>query len=200
MMQRRSFLTAAITGVAALRPDSINQGQAASRIVDSRKAEDVARDEDYWREIQQAFTVDRNIVNLNNGGVCPSPKIVQDAMRRALEYANTAPAYALWSILEPEVEGVRQRLANMFGADPEEIAITRNASEALEIAQLGIQLKPGDEVLTTDQDYGRILTTWKQRERREGIVIKQISFPTPPPSLDDLYQRFEQAITPKTKV
>jgi isopenicillin-N epimerase len=118
MMQRRSFLTAAITGVAALRPDSINKAQAASRFVDTRKAEDVARDEDYWREIQQAFTVDRNIVNLNNGGVCPSPKIVQDAMRRALEYANTAPAYALWSILEPEVEGVRQRLANMFGADP----------------------------------------------------------------------------------
>jgi isopenicillin-N epimerase len=199
-MQRRSFLTAAITGVAALRPDSINKAQAASRFVDTRKAEDVARDEDYWREIQQAFTVDRNIVNLNNGGVCPSPKIVQDAMRRALEFANNAPAYSLWSVLEPEVEGVRQRLANMFGADPEEIAITRNASEALEIAQLGIQLNPGDEVLTTDQDYGRMLTTWKQRERRDGIVMKQISFPTPPPSLDDLYQRFEQAITPKTKV
>ncbi len=199
-MQRRSFLTAAITGVAALRPDSINKAQAASRFVDSRKAEDVARDEDYWREIQQAFTIDRNIVNLNNGGVCPSPKIVQDAMRRALEFSNNAPAYSMWSVLEPEVEGVRLRLANMFGSDPEEIAITRNASEALEIAQMGIQLKPGDEVLTTDQDYGRMLTTWKQRERRDGIVMKQISFPTPPPSMDDLYQRFERAITPKTKV
>jgi len=199
-MQRRSFLTAAITGVAALRPDSINKAQAASRFVDSRKAEDVARDEDYWREIQQAFTIDRNIVNLNNGGVCPSPKIVQDAMRRSLEFSNNAPAYSMWSVLEPEVEGVRLRLANMFGADPEEIAITRNASEALEIAQMGIELKPGDEVLTTDQDYGRMLTTWKQRERREGIVMKQISFPTPPPSMDDLYQRFEQAITPKTKI
>jgi isopenicillin-N epimerase len=173
---------------------------AASKFVEGRKSEDVARDEDYWREIQEAFTIDRNIINLNNGGVCPSPKVVQEAMRRALDFANAAPAYNLWTVLEPAVESVRLRLANMFGSDPEEIAITRNASEALEIAQLGIQLKPGDEVLTTDQDYGRMLTTWRQRERRDGIVMKQISFPVPPPSMDDLYQRFERGITPKTKV
>src|SRR6266404_1110100 len=199
-MQRRSFLTAAITGVAALRPDSINKAQAASRFVDTRKAEDVARDEDFWREIQQAFTVDRNIINLNNGGVCPSPKIVQDAMRRQLEFSNLAPAYTLWTVLEPEIESVRARLAASFGCDPEEMAITRNASEALEIAQMGLELKPGDEVLTTDQDYPRMITTWQQRERRDGIKLRMISFPTPPPSMDDLYQRFERAITPRTRV
>src|ERR1700751_195019 len=146
-MHRRMFLQAA-TGLAALKPDSINRARAAATSVNDRKPEETARDEDYWLEIQQAFTVDRNIVNLNNGGVCPSPKVVQDAMRRSLEFANNAPAYSLWSLLEPEVEGLRQRLANMFGSDPEEIAITRNASEALEIAQMGIELKPGDEVLT----------------------------------------------------
>src|SRR5205085_4506309 len=86
------------------------------------------------------------------------------------------------------------------GCDPEELAITRNASEALEIAQLGIDLKPGDEVLTTDQDYPRMITTWQQRERRDGIKLKMISFPTPPPSLDDLYERFVRAITPRTRV
>jgi hypothetical protein len=80
------------------------------------------------------------------------------------------------------------------------MAITRNASESLEIAQCGIDLKPGDEVLTTNQDYPRMLTTFRQRERREGIVLKTISFPVPPPSLDDLYQRFERAVTPKTKL
>jgi selenocysteine lyase/cysteine desulfurase len=106
----------------------------------------------------------------------------------------------MWRVLEPEVENVRRGLAADFGCDPEEIAITRNASEGLEICQLGLDLKPGDEVLTTDQDYPRMITTWKQRERRDGIVLKMISFPTPPPSLDDLADRFERAITPRTRV
>ena len=198
-MQRRTFLRAA-TGLAALKADSINRARAAAPSVNDRTPEQAARDEDFWREIQQAFTVDRNIINLNNGGVCPSPKVVQDAMRRQLEFSNVAPAYTMWTVLEPEIESVRARLAASFGCDPEEMAITRNASEALEIAQLGIDLKPGDEVLTTDQDYPRMITTWQQRERRDGIKLKMISFPTPPPSMDDLYQRFERAITPRTRV
>jgi isopenicillin-N epimerase len=198
-MQRRTFLRTA-AGFAALKADSINRARAAATSINDRKAEETARDEDFWREIQQAFTVDRNIINLNNGGVCPSPKIVQDAMRRHLEFSNMAPAYTMWTLLEPEIESVRARLAASFGCDPEELAITRNASEALEIVQLGIDLKPGDEVLTTDQDYPRMITTWQQRERRDGIKLKMISFPTPPPSMDDLYQRFEQAITPRTRV
>jgi isopenicillin-N epimerase len=198
-MHRRMFLQAA-TGLAALRPDSINRARAATTSVNDRKPEETARDEDYWLEIQQAFTVDRNIVNLNNGGVCPSPKIVQDAMRRQLEFSNMAPAYTMWQVLEPEIESVRTRLAASFGCDPEEMAITRNASEALEIAQLGMDLKPGDEVLTTDQDYPRMITTWQQRERRDGIKLKMISFPTPPPSMDDLLERFERNITPRTRV
>src|SRR2546427_3033832 len=121
-------------------------------------------------------------------------------MRRYLEYSNTAPVYTMWQVLEPEIESVRRRLAASFGCDPEEMAITRNASEALEIVQLGLPLERGDEVLTTTQDYPRMLTTWHQRERREGIVVKEISFPVPPPSQDDLGDRIERAITPKTKV
>ena len=198
-MHRRMFLRAA-TGLAALRPDSINRARAATSSVNDRKPDETARDEDYWLEIQQAFTVDRNIINLNNGGVSPSPKIVQDAMRRQLEFSNMAPAYTMWTVLEPEIESVRTRLAASFGCDPEELAITRNASEALEIAQLGMDLKPGDEVLTTDQDYPRMITTWQQRERRDGIKLNMISFPTPPPSMDDLYERFERAVTPRTRV
>ena len=77
---------------------------------------------------------------------------------------------------------MRRRLAATFGCDPEEMAITRNASEALQIAQLGIDLAPGDEVVTTNQDYGRMLDTWQQRVRRDGIKLTQVSFPVPPPS------------------
>lgn len=198
-MHRRTFLRAA-TGLAALKADSVSRARAATASIDSRNSDEVARNEDFWREIQQAFTVDRNIINLNNGGVSPSPKIVQDAMRRELEFSNMAPAYTMWTVLEPEIESVRTRLAANFGCDPEELAITRNASEALEIVQLGLELKPGDEVISTDQDYPRMITTWQQRERRDGIKLNLISFPTPPPSMDDLYQRFERAITPRTRV
>ena len=197
-MERRHFLRTA-GALALLRPDSSHRARAAT-VGNNRAAEDLARDEDFWREIQSAFTLDRNIINLNNGGVSPSPRVVQESMRRALEFSNIAPARTMWVVLEPGVETVRQKLAADFGCDPEEMAITRNASEALENVQLGLDLKAGDEVLTTDQDYPRMITTWKQRERRDGIVLKTISFPTPPPSLEDLAERFERAITPRTRV
>ena len=204
MITRRDFFHS-VAGAAAVTAPTFNKGGlervfSATSAVASRSPQEVAQDEDYWMQIQQAFTVDRSLINLNNGGVSPAPKIVQDALRRYVEYSNTAPVYTMWRVLEPQVEGVRRRLADDFGCDAEEMAITRNASEALEISQMGIDLQPGDEVLTTDQDYGRMLTTWDQRVRREGIVVKKVSFPTPPPSMQYLVDMFEQGITPRTKV
>jgi isopenicillin-N epimerase len=204
MTSRRAFIkgitAAGLAMPASLREDGISRAINAARFVSDTPAEKVAADEDYWREIQQAFTVDRSIINLNNGGVSPSPQVVQDAMKRYLDYSNQAPVYTMWRILEPQIEAVRSRLADAFGCDAEEMAITRNASEALEICIFGIDLKPGDEILTTNQDYPRMLTAWDQRVRREGIKINKISFPVPPPSMDDLFQRFERAITPRTRV
>src|SRR6266852_1367497 len=199
-MDRRHFLTSAAGAFAAFQSDSIARAQSAAQSLSGRPADAVARDEDFWLNIRHAFTVDRNMVNLNNGGVSPSPKVVMDTETRYLEVENMSPSYYMWNVLDPVIETVRRRLARMFGCDAEEVAITRNASEALEIVQLGMELKRGDEVLTTNQDYPRMITTWKQRERRDGIVLKQITFPVPPPSQDDLARRFEEAITPRTKV
>jgi selenocysteine lyase/cysteine desulfurase len=197
-MNRRSFFElAAGTAVAAFEDNAIARASAA---VQGRTPEDVAADEDYWAEIRNAFTVDRNIVNLNNGHVSPAPRVVQEAMRRYLEYSDMGPYHTMISVLERQAEAVRRRLALAAGCDVEEMAITRNASESLENVQYGIDLKPGDEVLTTNQDYPRMLTTFRQRELREGIVLKTISFPVPPPSMDDLYQRFERAVTPKMRM
>jgi len=205
MPTRRTFLRAISSATASLTAASfsdkgIERVFAASRKVADTAPEKIAADESYWREIQQSFTVDRSLINLNNGGVSPSPRVVQEAMQRHLQFSNEAPVHTMWRILEPQIETVRQRLANEFGCDSEELAITRNASESLEICILGLNLKAGDEVLTTNQDYPRMITAWRQRERREGIKLNQISFPVPPPSMDDLYQRFERAITPRTKV
>jgi len=161
---------------------------------------EIARDESFWLEVQQAFTVDRSLINLNNGGVSPAPAIVQEAMKRHLDYSNEAPTYTMWQILEPQREGVRQRLARSFGCDAEEIALTRNASEGLQICQLGFDLEPGDEVLTTTHDYGRMITTFKQRERRNGIKMVQFSLPIPAEDPDEVVRLFEQHITPKTRL
>ena len=200
-MNRRHLLgITAAAATAAFQDNAIERVRAASTAAGARTPEEVATDEDFWAEVRAAFSIDRNVINFNNGYVSPSPRPVQDAMRRMLEYSDMGPYHTMIDILERQVEAVRRRLAAYAGCDPEEIAITRNASESLENAQYGIDLKPGDEVLTTNQDYPRMLTTFEQRERREGIVLKTISFPVPPPSMDDLYQRFERAITPKTKL
>jgi len=203
MLSRRAFLRAGSAGAAALAAftnEGLSRAVAAAGTIADRSPSELAADENYWHEIQQAFTLDRTIINLNNGGCCPSPRVVHEAFKRYLDLSNEAPVYHMWQILEPNIETVRRRLAAEFGCDPEEMAITRNASEALQIAQLGLELSAGDEVVTTNQDYGRMLDTWDQRARRDRIVVSKVSFPVPPASMDDLADRLLSAITPKTKV
>lgn len=157
-------------------------------------------DEEFWLRVREGFAIDPNIANFNNGGCSPAPRVVQDALRRQIEYANQAPSYYMWQHLEPEIEGVRKRLAATFGCDAEEMAITRNASESLEICLLGFDLQPGDEVLTTTMDYPRMITTIKQRERRDGVKMVQVDPPAVPSSPAELVAKFESGITSKTKL
>lgn len=161
---------------------------------------EIAQDEDYWSHVQQAFTVDRSLINLNNGGVSPSPAIVQETMKKHLDFSNQAPVHNMWRILEPRREGVREQLADCFRCDPEEIALTRNASEGLQIAQFGFDLKSGDEVLTTNQDYPRMINTFIQRQRREGLVLKTFPIPVPAEDPAEVVRRFEQHITDRTRL
>lgn len=203
MHDRRSFLGTVIrAGVAlpAFRPEAFQLLFRAEQIAGDRQPLEVAEDEDYWAEIARAFDVDRTLVNLNNGGVSPAPAHVLEAMIRDLRFSNEIPVEHMWNVLEPRIESVRRDLAQMFGCDAEEIAITRNASESQETLILGIDLKPGDEVIVTNQNYPRMLTTWDQRARRYGIVVKTISFQVPPPSDDYLVERFREAVTPRTRV
>jgi isopenicillin-N epimerase len=174
MITRRGFLThtgAAAAALATFDERGLARVLQASRAVQGQDPTTLAADESFWREIQLAFTLDRTIINLNNGGVCPSPRVVHDALKRYLDISNQSPVYHMWQVLEPNIEGVRRTLAADAGVEAETLAITRNASEALQIAQLGLDLKPGDEVLTTNQDYGRMLQTIsfggsKRRSRR----------------------------------
>jgi isopenicillin-N epimerase len=198
MWSRRSFLRIASGAAFAVRPVGIPEVLAATAAVSERPPEEVAADETYWREIQSAFTLDRTMINLNNGNQCPSPAVVHEACKRYMDWSNQTPVYHR-GLIEKNIETARRRLAAEFGADPEEIAITRNASESLQIAQNGIDLKPGDEVITTEQDYPRMLTTWDQRARRDKIKVTRIDFPCPT-TQSDLLERLQRAITPQTRV
>ncbi|HJZ78916.1 MAG TPA: aminotransferase class V-fold PLP-dependent enzyme [Pyrinomonadaceae bacterium] len=203
---RRNFLSLAGKGLglAALSTPTIasllRTVEAATRGVAHLPPGQAALDEDYWSTIQNAFTVTRGMINLNNGGVSPSPRIVTEALVRYIWQQEDATAYTMWQILEPQCETIRTGLAELFGCDREEIAITRNASESLETLLLGMDLKSGDEVLTTTQDYGRMLTTIRQREQREGIKLNLIKIPIPPRDINEITAAFERAITPRTRL
>lgn len=200
MWSRRSFLrmAGALGAAVTARAVDLEAVQAAGASVSGLTPDQVAADEFYWREIQNAFMLDRTLINLNNGNSCPTPTVVHEAYKRYLDSSNQAPVHHR-GLIERNIETARRRLAREFGCDPEEMAITRNASEALQIAQNGLDLEPGDEVVTTDQDYGRMLTTWDQRVRRDKITVSFVDFPVPTTE-DDLYARIEKAITPRTKV
>ncbi len=185
---------------ATLREGAIEKVLAAVAGVSDKSPDALAGDEDFWFTVQQAYDVDRSMINLNNGGVAPAPRVVLDAVHRHDEFTNHLPARHLWELLDPQVEPVRQSLAEVFGCDAEEIAVVRNASEALETCLFGIDLKRGDEILTTSHDYPRMINTLKQREGREGVVLRTFPIPTPPDGLHEITELYEQNITPRTKM
>jgi selenocysteine lyase/cysteine desulfurase len=199
MSTRREFLgsmswpAAAAVAASTVAPGALHRALAAT-------GSELPRDEDLWTWVQQAFPVDRSVINLNNGGVCPSPATVMEATKRRLDEANLLPAYYLWQVQEPRKESNRAGIAAMFGCDAEEIAITRNASESLQIVQNGFDLGKGDEIVCTNQDYPRMITTWKQRERRDGVVLKQVSIPVPCEDPAKVVAAYEAAITPRTRL
>ncbi len=202
MTSRRSFVSALAStgfGAAMFRENAVKSLFRADLIAGDRSPSAVAEDESYWAEIQRAFDVDRTMINLNNGGISPTPSHVLEAMIRDLKFTNELPVEHMWRVLEPRIESVRRDLAREFGCDPEELAITRNASEANEIMIFGLDLAKGDEVVVSNQNYGRMLNTWEQRVKREGIVLKQISFKVPPPSQQYIVDQFKAAVTPRTK-
>ena len=205
-IDRRSFLSSAGKGLGLMALSSAAVGSlfenitAAGKAIDHLSPMEAAMDEDYWATIQQAFSVTRGMVNLNNGGVSPSPRLVTEAFVRYTWQQEDATAYTMWRILEPQSETIRTGLAEIFGCDAEEIAITRGASESLEILLMGMDFKSGDEILTTTQDYPRMLTTLRQRELREGLKLNLIKIPIAPENVDAIAIAFEKAVTPKTKL
>ncbi len=174
-------------------------GAALSAALPAFAAKADTDDAALWREVQDAFDLDRTILNFNTGGCCPCPRSVMAAMARYQAWSNLAPTRQMWLDVEPGIEAVRRELGREAGVDSETVAITRNASEALQIAQLGLELKVGDEVIVCDHDYPRMRDTWDARARRDGIVVVEVGFPVEADD-DEIVEAYRRAITAKTKV
>ena len=206
MTERRKFIQkiAGLTAVFSV-PSLLQQAWAANWEQVNQKAQgltpqEIATDEDYWSVIQQAYTVNSNMVNLNNGGVSPAPRVVQEAVERFNQLSNEAPSYYMWRILDQGREPVRYKLATLAGCSPDEIAINRNATEALNTVIFGYPFKAGDEVIGTKQDYPNMIQAYRQRALRDGIVYTQLSFDFPIEDDNTIVSAFEKAITPNTKL
>ena len=203
---RRRFLqkAGAFSSTAILssftKPSWARNLESALRDAEGVPAADLASEEDFWYYIQQSFTVSPSLINLNNGGVSPAPKTVQDAMKRYYDYCNEAPSYYMWRILDQGREPLRKNLAKMSGCDVEEVVINRNSSEGLETIIFGMQLKAGDEVVAAKQDYPNMINAYKQRELRDKIKMVWINLELPSEDENYLVSQYVNAFTSKTKV
>ncbi|MFT6872472.1 MAG: selenocysteine lyase/cysteine desulfurase [Roseivirga sp.] len=198
---RKTFLTAGTLSIGSFFQKSIAADIAeAFQELNTLSPQDAAQNEELWARIQQAYSTSTQIINLNNGGVSPQPKVVQDAANRYYTYANEAPSYYMWRILDQGREPLRAKLAALAGVSPDELAINRNTTEAINTVIFGLNLKAGDEVVLTKYDYPNMINAWKQRERRDGIVLKWLDFDIPMESNAEVIQKFKAAISPRTKV
>ena len=199
MPTRRNFLSRAgqFAGLSILPYFGSGLGLALQEATRGQPAVD---DEDFWRLVKQSYTVSPTIMNLNNGGVSPSPKAVQEAVEHYNRLSNEAPSYYMWRILDKGREPLRAQLAALAGCDAEEIAINRNASEALETVIFGLELQAGDEVVLSKYDYPNMINAWKQRAHRDGIklVWAELDVPMEDPAV--IAERYVSQFSDKTRV
>jgi selenocysteine lyase/cysteine desulfurase len=197
MSNRRSFIrqTAALLGGLAL-----HQSANAAYAIPERPRLPDGPDEDFWRQVRQAYACSPTLINLNNGGVSPAPRAAMDALDYYNRMSNEAPSYYMWRILDMDREPLRENLAASAGVEPEEIALNRNATEALNTVVFGLNLKAGDEVVLSRYDYPNMINAWKQREKREGIRLVWVDLNLPSEDADYLTEAFTAKFTDKTRI
>jgi selenocysteine lyase/cysteine desulfurase len=205
---RRRFLQTlgVVAGAGAVPPAARGSGSLvkigeAARALGDRPPEEAAKDEAFWGVVRDAYAAPERPVNLMTGWYGALPADVRRAVVDFWEKTND-PDYHMWAnstFWHEAVETARRRLAAHVNSSPDEVALTRNTTEAINTVVFGLDLKPGDEVVTSERDYGSFLGALQQREARDGIVVKTVPLPVPAKEPGDLVAAFESAITPKTR-
>jgi len=161
-------------------------------------------DEAFWADVRNAFPATSGLVNLVNsgGGACPTATLDLIARYQKLAAAGGEDTDPVLTTLKESGSSttIRETMARTFGCGADEIALTRNAMEGLAIGLFGVDLKPGDEVLTTRADYDSCIQILRQREARDGVRLKLIDVPMPASADEDVVGAFEAACSPRTKL
>ncbi|PBQ32612.1 aminotransferase [Sphingobacteriaceae bacterium] len=205
-MNRRNFLLTSAGTLSALEMFSTLDKNFSTHlekhlsILENQSFDASIENEDFWGWVRSSYTISANLINLNNGGVSPQPKVVQEAHIRNYQLSNEAPSYYMWRILDQQREGLRNKLANLCEVLPDEIAINRNATEGLNSIIFGLNLKEGDEVVLSTFDYPNMMNAWKQREKRDKIKLVWVTIPQPTEDDATIIKLYENAITSQTKI
>ena len=204
-MLRRTFLHRAAGASAGLALAtgflaSTRRAQAALAERPGVSPADLASDEPFWRDLTREWSPTPEFINLEYGYFHAAPLPVLETELRAAREINRRNSYYKRVQMRDDQEAARTALARVAGTSPEEISIVRNATEALNIVILGLDLAAGDEIIHSDQDYGSMVESIAQKSKRHGTVVKQIALPLQPVSDEEIVSRFAAAITPRTRL
>ena len=198
-MDRRAFLKGTtLAGLAA--PMLLSQVHQAVAAVSGKSAEALAQDEGFWRSVRGDYRLKPDYINLENGYYCFMPEATLERQVAHLRRVNYEGSYYMRTVRQSNKRLVAERVGAVVGAPAEEIAITRNTTESLDLVIGGIDWKAGDEAVLAEQDYGAMQNHFKLVARRYGVVNKVVSVPNHPESDEALVALYADAITDKTRL
>ena len=198
-MNKRTFLkNLAVTGIAASTPfHSISEILAPFQHLEPSK---LALEDAFWSQIREGYKLKPDYINLENGYYCFLPEETLENYINHIREVNYQGSFYMRSVQWENKAKNASRLADFFGTTPEELVITRNTTESLDLVIAGFPWKQGDEAIMAQQDYGSMLNMFTLIARRHGIVNKIVSVPNHPTSDEEIVKLYENAITPKTKL
>jgi len=198
-MNKRTFLkTSSLLGLGGITAFS-----ALGKMVDAiahLPPDAVAKDEDFWESIRGGYKLKPDYINLENGYYCIQPQEVLDRYLEHIREVNLQGAYYMRTVQFDNKKAAASKVAELVGCNADELIITRNTTESLDIIISGMNWKPGDEAVMAEQDYGSMLEMFKQVSKRYGMVNKIVSVPQDPKSDDEIVALYANAITPNTKL
>lgn len=161
---------------------------------------DLASDEDFWTEIRAHYKLKPDYINLENGYYCMLPQPTLEHFLNHVKDVNYNASYYMRTVQWDNKKKVAEKLAEMAGCDANELIVTRNTTESLDLIIGGYPWKAGDEAVMANQDYGAMLNMFKQVEKRHGVIRKLIDVPMNPTSDEEVVKAYEAAITENTKL
>ncbi len=156
-------------------------------------------DDDAWAHVRPYFVLDPGISYMNNASLGMPPRAVVDAVAEGYRAISAEPLHGKHGLQEAIARRVRPGLAAMFGADVDEMSLTRNATEALHLQTIGLNLEPGDEVVITTQEHPAGHQPWMYRAARDGVSVREVFLPSPLEETEATLARFAEAIGPRTR-